>query len=78
MEPHAAEIFVHPQCPHCVNVIEKCDAAELSDITDIGNLKQFLAYRASLDGYADVRSQGKIGVPSKVIDGATVEFFDQV
>lgn len=78
MEPHAAEIFVHPQCPYCAKVIEKCDAAELSDITDIGNLKQFLAYRDSLDGYADVRSQGKIGVPSKVIDGATVEFFDQV
>ena len=78
MEPHAAETFVHPQCPHCAKVIEKFDAAVLSDITDIRNLKQFLAYRDSLDGYADIRSQGKIGVPSKVIDGATVEFFDQV
>lgn len=74
----ATEIFVHPQCPHCASVIEQFDAAALTDITDIRNLKAFLAYRDTLDGYAEIRRQGKIGVPSKVIDGTAVEFFEQV
>lgn len=52
--------------------------AELLDVTDIRNLKRFLTYRDALAGYAEVKAAGKIGVPSKVIDGAAVEFFDAV
>lgn len=81
----ATEIFVHPQCPDCSDVIAKFEqdpsqfgGAELLDVTDIRNLKRFLSYRDSLDGYVEIRAAGKIGVPSKVIDGAAVEFFDAV
>ena len=81
----ATEIFVHHQCPHCAGVIKQFntdpsqfDGAVLLDVTDIRNLKQFLIYRDELDGYAPIRAAGKIGVPSKVIDGAEVEFFDEV
>lgn len=81
----ATEIFVHPQCPDCTGVIEQYNAnpaqfggAELLDVTDIRNLKRFLTYRDSLDGYVEIRAAGKIGVPSKVIDGEAVEFFDAV
>jgi len=35
-------------------------------------------YRDRLSGYAAARDAGKIGVPSKVLDGTTVEFFDAV
>lgn len=85
METGNVEIFVHPQCPDCSDVIAKFEqdpsqfgGAELLDVTDIRNLKRFLAYRDQLGGYEQVRSAGKIGVPSKVIGGATVEFFDAV
>lgn len=85
MEPTTTEIFVHHQCPHCAGVIEQFNAdpsqfgdAVLLDITDIRNLKQFLGYRDSLPGFKDIVEQGKIGVPSKVVGGTTVEFFDEV
>ena len=74
----AEEIFVHLSCPHCASVIERYGGAPLRDITDIRTLKQFLAYRDQLGGFAEVKAAGKIGVPSKVIDGAAVEFFDEV
>ena len=84
MEPQT-EIFVHHQCPHCASVIEQFNAnlaqfgdAVLLDITDIRNLKKFLGYRDSLPGYKQIAEQGKIGVPSKVLDGTNVEFFDEV
>ena len=76
----SAEIFVHPDCPDCTDVIAQFKAdpqafgdAELLDVTNLRNLKRFLTLRDSLDGFADVRAAGKIGVPSKVIDGPTVE-----
>lgn len=76
----SAEIFVHPDCPDCTDVIAQFRAdpqafgdAELLDVTNLPNLKRFLTLRDSLDGFADVRAAGKIGVPSKVIDGTTVE-----
>lgn len=85
MQPHTEEIFVHHQCPHCAGVIEQFKSdhdrfggAVLLDITDIRNLKTFLEYRDSLAGYKEIVEQGKIGVPSKVIGGTTVEFFDEV
>ena len=84
MEPQT-EIFVNHQCPHCASVIEQFNAnlaqfgdAVLLDITDIRNLKKFLGYRDSLPGYKQIAEQGKIGVPSKVINGEIVEFFDEV
>ena len=77
----STEIFVHPDCPDCTDVIAQFQAdsqvfgdAELLDVTNLPNLKRFLTLRDSLDGFADVRATGKIGVPSKVIDGTTVEF----
>lgn len=81
----STEIFVHPDCPDCTDVIAQfqadpqvfCDA-ELLDVTNLPNLKRFLTLRDSLDGFADVRATGKIGVPSKVIDGTTVEFPGEV
>lgn len=76
----SAEIFVHPDCPDCTDVIAQFKAdpqafgdAELLDVTNLPNLKRFLTLRDSLDGFADVRAAGKIGVPSKVIDSTTVE-----
>lgn len=76
----SVEIFVHPDCPDCTDIIAQFKAdpqafgdAELLDVTNLPNLKRFLTLRDSLDGFADVRAAGKIGVPSKVIDGATVE-----
>ncbi|NJJ03975.1 hypothetical protein [Corynebacterium coyleae] len=76
----SVEIFVHPDCPDCTDVIAQFKAdpqafgdAELLDVTNLPNLKRFLTLRDSLDGFADVRAAGKIGVPSKVIDGTTVE-----
>lgn len=81
----STEIFVHPDCPDCTDVIAQFQAdpqvfgdAELLDVTNLPNLKRFLTLRDSLDGFADVRATGQIGVPSKVIDGTTVEFPGEV
>lgn len=81
----STEIFVHPDCPDCTDVIAQFQTdsqvfgdSELLDVTNLPNLKRFLTLRDSLDGFADVRATGKIGVPSKVIDGTTVEFPGEV
>ena len=42
------------------------------------NLKRFLKYRDSLKEYEKIKEAYKVGVPSKVIDGKKVEFFEQV
>ena len=53
----SAEIFVHPDCPDCTDVIAQFKAdpqafgdAELLDVTNLRNLKRFLTLRDSLDG----------------------------
>ncbi|MGV0434694.1 hypothetical protein ACUY3H_07035 [Corynebacterium ureicelerivorans] len=79
------EIFVHPDCPDCADVIadyndnpNNFEDAELYDVAELGSLKRFLHYRDRLSGYAATRDAGKVGVPSKVIDGTAVEYFDAV
>lgn len=81
------EIFVSEKCPHCSKVIENYEkdknfygeGARLININGpLANLKKFLVYRDRLEGYEQIKKQGKIGVPSKVIDGKEVSFFDQV
>lgn len=82
----ATEIFVSSQCPHCKKIIEdheqnpeKYEGMEVIDINkNLLNLKRFLKYRDDLDGYDEIKAAGKVGVPSKVIDGLKVEFFEQV
>ncbi len=86
MEKKTTEIFVSDKCPHCQNVIEDFNAnpnnyeeCELINITEsMANLKRFLKYRDDLEGYKEVKASGKVGVPSKVLDGVEVEFFEQV
>ncbi|MCP1387527.1 hypothetical protein M5J20_04910 [Corynebacterium sp. TA-R-1] len=77
-----AEIFVHDQCPHCAGVIAGFKPEPGVELVNINGslpaLKRFLAYRDALDGYTEVKTAGKVGVPSKVIDGERVEFFDEV
>lgn len=78
------EIFVSDKCPHCQVVIEnyeknpeKYEGQKLINITEnMANLKRFLKYRDDLKGYEDIKAAGKVGVPSKVLDGVEVEFFD--
>lgn len=84
-EEKRTEIFIHPDCPDCASAItayndnpDRFGDAGLYDVTELGNLKRFLQYRDRLPGYAAVREAGKIGVPSKVIGGTVVEFFDAV
>lgn len=80
------EVFVSNLCPHCQEVIEdfknnpdKHEGERLIDINqNLANLKRFLKYRDQLDGYNEIKEYEKIGVPSKVIDGSIVEFYDQV
>ena len=80
------EIFVSNKCPHCKAIIEdygqnpeKYEGIEVIDINEnMYSLKRFLRYRDDLPGYDEVKAAGKVGVPSKVIDGKEVEFFDQV
>ena len=82
----STEIFVSDLCPHCQSIIkdyndnsEKYEDVELLNITEnLGNLKRFLKYRDDLKGYEDIKASGKIGVPSKVLDGVEVEFFEEV
>ena len=79
----STEIFVSDLFPHCQSIIkdyndnpEKYEDVELLNITEnLGNLKRFLKYRDDLKGYEDIKASGKIGVPSKVLDGVEVDFF---
>ena len=79
------EIFVSDKCPFCTPVIEdyeknpdKYEGQELININDsMLNLKRFLKYRDDLKGYDEARAEGKVGVPSKVLDGVEVVFIKQ-
>ena len=76
------EIFVSDHCPHCKKVIddfnnhpEKYEGAELVDINEsMYTLKRFLRYRDKLEEFKQVKEDGKVGVPSKVIDTSKVSF----
>ena len=80
------EVFVSEMCPHCEKVIEdfkanpdKLEDERLIDINkSLANLKRFLKYRDNLDGYKEIKDSGRVGVPSKVINGERVEFFKEV
>ena len=82
----STEIFVSSLCPHCQELIkdyknnpEKYEGSKFLNITEnLGSLKRFLKYRDDLKGYEEIKAAGKIGVPSKVLDGARVEFFKEV
>lgn len=81
------ELFVSDKCIHCRNLMEKEKEnpnfttdpdLEIIDITEsMGNLKRFLAYRDVLEGYKDAKEDGKVGVPSLVIEGEKVEFIGE-
>ncbi|MSS77845.1 hypothetical protein HV819_11090 [Anaerococcus sp. AGMB00486] len=81
------EIFVSEKCPHCTEVIKNFEndenyygkGAKLININGpLSNLKKFLSYRDKLEGFEKIKEEGKIGIPSKVVDGKEVLFFEQV
>lgn len=81
------EIFVSEKCPHCTEVIKNHEkdenfygeGAKLINIDGLlSNLEKFLSYRDKLEGYDQIKRDGKIGIPSKVLDGKEVSFFDKV
>lgn len=73
------KLFVSSLCPHCPPAIEtvkrenlKC---EIIDITaSMQNLKQFLSYRDKCEYFDDVKAQGRVGIPTVMIDDGK-EFF---
>ena len=75
-------LFVSDLCPDCSGILSEIkDGSEKYADYDVVNitssmpsLKLFLKYRDTLDGYADVRSAHKAGVPSLVIGESDVEF----
>ena len=75
-------LFVSDLCPDCAGILseiedgsEKYADYDVVNITSsMASLKLFLKYRDTLDGYAEVRSAHKAGVPSLVIGESDVEF----
>ena len=75
-------LFVSDLCPDCSGILseiedgsEKYADYDVVNITSsMASLKLFLKYRDTLDGYAEVRSAHKAGVPSLVIGESDVEF----
>ncbi|MGO3018258.1 MAG: hypothetical protein ACTIH2_03810 [Anaerococcus sp.] len=81
------ELFISDKCIDCINLMEKekenpkytnDKEVEVINITEsMANLKRFLAYRDSLDGYKEAKKDGKVGVPSMVKDEKEVEFIGE-
>lgn len=68
------ELFVSRYCGACPAAIEALDAAGISyekiDIhAGLMELKRFLAYRDRFDVYEAIRSQGRVGLPSLIVEG---------
>lgn len=78
------ELFVSDKCSSCKELIddfnanpEKYEGVDFININEsITNLRRFLKYRDDLKGYEEIKAVGGVGVPSKVLDGVEVEFFD--
>lgn len=71
------KIYGSMQCPDCVQCREDLDKAgvayEYLDFADsLKYLKEFLALRDSDPVFAEVRAQGKIGIPCIVADDGSV------
>ncbi|MDD7305283.1 MAG: hypothetical protein PUG67_01700 [Peptoniphilaceae bacterium] len=81
------ELFISDKCSHCQNLMKKEKEnpkysndkdVEIINITEsMANLIRFLAYRDKLDGYKNAKENGKVGVPSMVIDEEKVEFIGE-
>lgn len=81
------ELFISDKCIHCQNLMDREKEnpkytndpdVEIINITDsMASLKRFLAYRDALDGYKGAKEDGKVGVPSMVIEGKEVEFIGE-
>lgn len=80
------ELFIADTCIDCQELMTKekekpnlvldkdLDIININET--IGNLKKFLQYRDKLDGYKSVKENGKVGVPSIVIDEKEVVILD--
>lgn len=78
------ELFISDKCIHSVNLLEeeeknpnytKDEDVEIINITEnMANLKRFLSYRDKLEAFDKAKEDGKVGIPSLVIEGEKVEF----
>ena len=71
------KIYGSMLCPDCVKCRELLDqkgtAYEYLDFSqDLRNLKEFLKLRDTLELFAPVKAEGKIGIPCIVLDDGTV------
>ena len=71
------KIYGSMQCPDCVKCREDLDKAgvtyEYLDFADsLLNLKQFLSIRDTYPQFADIRKDGKIGIPCIVNENGTI------
>ena len=68
-----------PHCPHCRDCKGNFDANgieyEYIDITgSMKALKQFLKLRDTLPLYDEVRAEGRVGIPTLVLEDGTLTF----
>ncbi len=71
------KIYGSMLCPDCVQIRKDLDAAgvqyDYRDFSDsLLNLKEFLALRDSHPVFADVRREGRIGIPCIVKEDGTI------
>lgn len=63
----AYKVFVHMQCPDCIEAKELLDKRqvdyELVDISSLMNLKSFLSLRDTAEAFAEIRGTSVAGIP---------------
>ncbi len=72
-------LYGSPHCPHCRDCKGNFDANgieyEYIDITgSMKALKQFLKLRDTLPLYDEVRAEGRVGIPTLVLEDGTLTF----
>ena len=72
------KVYVMETCPDCTHVKEQAKGDNRFTLIDIGahvrNLKEFLRLRDTHPAFADIRADGKVGIPCFVTEEGNVTF----
>lgn len=70
------KVYIMPSCPDCAYLLDQFD--ERFTVIDIGSdvklLKEFIALRDNSDIFADLKKDGKLGIPCFVKEDGTISF----
>lgn len=75
------KMYVMESCPYCAHVLKQVERNKHFKVIDIGTqvsyLKEFLHLRDHHSAFAEVRTEGDVGVPCYVLEDGSVTLYSK-